>query len=49
MGQGYQCAYGRPVNGNPQLVFPVAGQFSEECITVPTDKMRIVFDLQNRF
>lgn len=47
-GLGFQYGYGRHINGNLQLSFPIKEKFTEG-LTVPDESMKIVLDFQYRF
>ncbi len=47
-GFGFQYGFGKHINGNLQFAFPVSNEFNTTSITVPDDKLKIVFDFQYR-
>ncbi len=47
-GFGFQFGFGKRINGNLQFTFPINDKFSIDSITVPDDRVKMVFDFQYR-
>ena len=48
-GIGLQYGFGKNISGNLQFAFPVREDFNQDSITVPDDRMKVVFDFQYQF
>ncbi len=48
-GIGLQYGFGGNISGNLQFAFPVREDFNQDTITVPDDRMKVVFDFQYQF